>query len=357
MLKRKISRVSIQILFWLMIISLMNILFTGFGLPEQAVYRNYFFLLSITLLLFFNVYAWVPLFFLKKRYGYYTIAVFFSLVFVVTVTTYLERILFVELTSKMEFINNIIRQNLGPRNVNSMFFSKDIPPIMMRSILFTTVFMISTVLESIQIHYKDEQLSNQIKREKLEAEMKFLKSQINPHFLFNALNNIYALSLLRSELTSEVVLKLSDMLRYMLYHTNSQQVLLKDEIHYIKNFIDLYTLKEDAPLQIKTSFKDIDPNLKIAPMVLIPFVENAFKHSKIEDTKNSWLQIGLQAKAKILSFNISNSIPKNNFKKDGTGGIGLVNVKRRLELQYPNKHLLSIDKTASVFHVTLKLEL
>lgn len=150
-----------------------------------------------------------------------------------------------------------------------------------------------------------------LKSEKLETEMKFLKSQINPHFLFNSLNNIYSLSFLKPEKTPENLLKLSDMLRYMLYECNEDKVLLSKEIDYLENFIHLKLLKDSRGMKVTANFDKSAGHLNVAPMLFIPFVENAFKHSNIEDLEKGWITIDLTHNTGKLVFTVKNS----NFQK------------------------------------------
>jgi two-component system, LytTR family, sensor kinase len=196
-----------------------------------------------------------------------------------------------------------------------------------------------------------------LKAEKLESEIKFLKSQINPHFLFNALNNIYTLTILKDEKAPENLLKLSGMLRYMLYDCKADRVPLKKEVEYINNFIELNLLKNKQPLNVESDLKDYNPELLVAPLIFIPFIENAFKHSNIEDLKKGWIKISLHTADNQINFAVWNSVPKGVVTKDQEGGIGLQNVTRQLELIYPDKHEITINEEANQFRVSLKIDL
>ena len=147
------------------------------------------------------------------------------------------------------------------------------------------------------------------------------------------------------------------MLRYVLYECDQKLVKLKNEISYIANYIKLFSLKSSEQYPIELNCDNVNKDIYIAPMLLIPFVENAFKHSKIEDLKNGFITISLKTENKNIEFVIENSIPNIAFKKDKVGGIGLLNSKQRLELLYPNKHLLSISISGNVYSVYLKLDL
>lgn len=219
------------------------------------------------------------------------------------------------------------------------------------------IYFLSTAFKTSQIAFKREKEAADLKSENLNSELKFLRSQINPHFLFNALNNIYSLSIIKSDKTPDNILKLSDMLRYIIYDCNANRVPLEKEINYINNYIDLQKLKDDQITSIEVDFENIDPNCMIAPMIFIPFIENSFKHSKIEDLKNGWIKMKIENDDDHLMFTITNSLPKENFTKDQVGGIGLENVKRRLELLYPEKYLLEIVESKDKFLVKLKISL
>jgi LytS/YehU family sensor histidine kinase len=196
-----------------------------------------------------------------------------------------------------------------------------------------------------------------LKAEKLDSEIKFLKSQINPHFLFNALNNIYTLTLLKHEKAPENLLKLSGMLRYMLYDCKAERVPLRKEVDYIRNFIELNMLKNKEPLKVDADINDYSPELLVAPLIFIPFIENAFKHSNIEDLDKGWIKISLKTPDNQIHFSVQNSVPKGDVSKDKEGGIGLNNVLRQLELIYPDKHHLTIEEGEHQFSIFLRIEL
>ncbi len=195
-----------------------------------------------------------------------------------------------------------------------------------------------------------------LRNEKLETEMKFLKSQINPHFLFNTLNNIYTLTVIKSDDAPGHLLKLSGMLRYMLYECNTERVSLQKEADYIRNYIDLQMLKDSGGLNVEVDLADRYPDLKIAPLLFIPFIENAFKHSKIEDLDKGWIKISLKVKDRRVYLQVENSLLETDYTKDEAGGIGLKNVERQLELLYPERHRLDIKKEKDRFRIDLMID-
>nr|WP_255518902.1 MULTISPECIES: histidine kinase [unclassified Aquimarina] len=200
-----------------------------------------------------------------------------------------------------------------------------------------------------------------LEKEKISAELQLMQSQINPHFMFNALNNLLAISE-RSENTetSSGITKLSDLLRFMIYDTQAEQVLLSKEIEFIENYIALQKLKysTEDPFEISLITETNDEDPKIAPTLLIPFVENAFKHGLDIQTK-SFIHIKLEFKDNLLHFEVKNSkhhLKKTEFEKKYSG-IGLENVKKRLNLIYPNQYNLDIKEDEHIFYVLLKINL
>ena len=220
---------------------------------------------------------------------------------------------------------------------------------------FITSFIGSSLIVIGAYANRKEKEMIQLQKEKFETELKFLKSQVNPHFLFNALNNIYTLSVLKSDAAPENLLKLSAMLRYVLYDCKEPTVPLAKEIEYLRHFIALNMLKDSRGLNVKANLDESRPQLRIAPMLFIPFVENAFKHSKVEDLANGWIDIQLKTEDAAVILEVKNSLPKTGVTKNETGGIGLENVQRQLELLYPDRHELRIERGESTFGVYLKI--
>jgi len=152
-----------------------------------------------------------------------------------------------------------------------------------------------------------------------------------------------------------MILKLSEILRYLLYDCNQDRVALGKEIAYIRNYIELQKLKDQESQNIEADFAGVDETLMIAPMLFIPYIENSFKHSKFEDLEKGWIRISMEQEHPQLVFRVSNSLPQTPFPKDKQSGIGLDNVRRRLDLLYPNRHELNISSTDSEFSVVLKI--
>lgn len=200
-----------------------------------------------------------------------------------------------------------------------------------------------------------------LKATNLKNELKLLRRQINPHFLFNAMNNLYAIVQLKPDKAGEFVLKLSDMLRYVTYDCQNDKVSISKEINYLNNYIYFQKWRDQNFQDIQLN---IDPSLhelQIEPMLLIPFIENAFKHSYDHDNNNKrWIKINLQNQKNKLLFEVSNNLSKSNTQEnvpDEYMGIGIENVQKRLDLLYKNKHQLQIDRNPTSFQIKLIIEL
>ena len=206
----------------------------------------------------------------------------------------------------------------------------------------------------------DEQQQIEIlKKEKATNELKFLKAQIQPHFLFNTLNNLYALTLAKSDLAPEVVLKLSDLLDFILYQSNQSEIPVEKEIELIQGFIDLESLRYGDLIQVNFEHQVDNPSVKISPLILLPFVENAFKHGASGNLEDPEISVKLNVENGQLSFHVFNNKPKTQGKKKEQlhGGIGIKNLQRQLELNYTGQYQLDIQDTNKNYTVHLTLEL
>ena len=222
------------------------------------------------------------------------------------------------------------------------------------------VMPVILILSGIKLGWdimRKEMLVQELKATMEENELKFLKSQINPHFLFNNLNNLYAHALENSPKTPDIILEMSSVLRYMLYECNNQYVDLSHEITELKNFIRLYEMQIEGRGKVKVETNDLENSkLKIAPLILMIFVENAFKHSAVNLEDNIGIEISISLKEEELTFEVVNNIEPNQVK-ESEGGIGLENVRKRLQYLYPDMHSLKITSTENQFSVHLEMTL
>jgi two-component system LytT family sensor kinase len=213
---------------------------------------------------------------------------------------------------------------------------------------------LSTALKFMMDWFVNEKIKTALENEKLSAELAFLKSQINPHFLFNTLNNIYSLAYQQSDKTPAAILKLSEIMRYMLHESNEDKVGLAKEIRYLENYIELQRLRFKNEAHVNLNICGEADQQKIMPLVLISFVENAFKHGVATDEQYP-IEISICIEPDRLKFKISNKV--NQLNKDQTGGIGLINVKRRLDLFYKDHYSLEITNSPDFYTSELHLDL
>ena len=190
-----------------------------------------------------------------------------------------------------------------------------------------------------------------------ESELQFLRSQVNPHFLFNNLNNLYSYALEGSSKTPEIILELSGVLRYMLYESKERFVPLKKELEQLGNFIRLYKMQIEERGKVNFETKGIQSGYRIAPLILIVFIENAFKHSQSGQASDIEISISLEMKNSTLIFQCLNNYEANEGLDSVAKGIGLANVKKRLQLLYPKKHELNIEEDGKMYKVDLTLDL
>ncbi len=203
-------------------------------------------------------------------------------------------------------------------------------------------------------YFLREEAVKQMEKKQVESELNFLKSQINPHFLFNTLNSIYALALKKSDDTADVVLRLSDLLRYILYECNADRIPLTKEIETIKNYVELEKIRTRSTDRIRFSVSGNPDGISVAPLIWISFVENAFKHGMGSLAKEGFVNIEMEISDEQVVFkclnNFAGSNPETRRKE---GGIGMENLKKRLDLIYPGRHRLKIEKKNDTFYVEL----
>lgn len=224
---------------------------------------------------------------------------------------------------------------------------------------FTSLFLIffSLGLRVLERHTAIEKIQKELEREKLNSELAFLKNQISPHFFFNTLNNIYSLISINAEDSQKAVLKLSKLMRYLLYESEGGDTKLSNELEFMTNYIDLMKLRMSDRINLRVDFPEKYDDIKIPPLLFIPFIENSFKHG-ISFRENSFISIKMNCTGEEIIFYCSNSLSlSGNGSVVDTSGIGLGNVSKRLELLFPGKYDLRITKSEESFDVVLKIEL
>jgi len=226
---------------------------------------------------------------------------------------------------------------------------------------FKTAFEVSAIssLKIIQDRLSTKQNLQSVEKQRSEAELKFLKAQMSPHFLFNTLNNIYFLIRKDPSKASDSVLKLSEILRFRLYGTNDSKILVEGEIKYIRNYIELELLRYEGRLTVDFTVDGSEIPFMVEPFFFLDFVENAFKHNSILTEPSGWIKINFQITKSRVEFQIKNSceIPDEDEvrKPSDRIGIGMPNIRKRLQLLYPDKHELKVEKNDHVFSVSLSI--
>ena len=282
---------------------------------------------------------WVlPQYLLKGKYIRFCVIIFLWVIAGSFVNYFFRAYIFIPIQEALHF-NNIVKDPWSPGSF----------------LLLTTAAGCTSIIVLFKYWFKKQQEWQQAEKEKITAELQLLKAQVHPHFLFNTLNNIYSFSLENSPKTPDLILKLSSLLSYMLYDCKAEEVLLEKEIEIMKNYIDLekerYGNKIEISWDIEGDFKD----KYIAPLLMLPFLENAFKHGTSEQLEKPWLSVDMSVKQDVVRCKIANS--KNEFVPLSKNGIGIQNVKKRLEFLYPGKHELKMNDEGNFFVVSLLVEL
>lgn len=221
------------------------------------------------------------------------------------------------------------------------------------NILFWVACIVAAKMVTEKI--RSEVYIEKIEKEKAENELNFLRAQFNPHFLFNSINSIYGHIDKSNKPARGMLLKFSEMLRYQLYECNVEQIELDRELNYIKNYIDLQKSRIDERIQVSFCDEGISGNLKIAPLLLITFIENAFKYVGYNDDKDNYIHIKFSRLNEALVFHIVNTKDAFITGEEGSSGLGIANTQRRLEILYPGRHQLTIDDRDATYGVTLTL--
>ena len=240
-----------------------------------------------------------------------------------------------------------------PEALSDPFFY--LPKIIKMFVGIYPVTFFAVAIKLLKYWYANQHAQQVLTQEKLRAELNFLKTQIHPHFLFNTLNNLYALTLKKSDRAPETVLKLSELINYMLYECVSDDVQLSKEIKFIRNYIDIEKMRYGDKLDVDLRVSGEVNERKIAPLILLPFVENCFKHGASEELQQSWVKITVDLQPRITIVKVENNKSSEN-GHSSKEGIGIQNVKRRLDLLYPAQHELKIISGEETFLVILTIQ-
>ncbi len=309
-------------------------------------HQNFFFTVSNNLIrlailggsVYYNIYVLIPKYLATKKFSSY-LGFLLLLVFIISPI----EVFFVYVKSQhIPEMQETLLENLNWSFVPNLF-----------------VLGTSTLVKITLDWYQNIREKQVVETQAMQSELRFLKSQINPHFLFNTLNSLYALTLKKSDKAPEIVLKLSEMMRYMLYECNERYVPLHKEVNYIANYLDLERLRQGNNVDITFETSGNIGEQKIAPLLFIHFIENSFKHGAGNHISKGFVRIRLSVEASLIHLLIENSKPDSPLKPvhPRSGGIGLVNVRRRLDLLYPGSYQMKIDDSPKLFSVSLKIML
>jgi sensor histidine kinase YesM len=335
------NKIIIQVIFWIAIIGIQF----GFGLNIFPTGVAFVFALInaclVAIAIYLNALIFFPKYYNTKKV--YLLFIF-NLIVISAISIALRNI---EVHFFADYINwDIVRKKppSGFRYIKNFSWT-------FLLVSFSTTFLLQQKL------IKHEEQSKLIIEDKLNTELKLLKAQINPHFLFNALNNIYSLIYKKSDKAPESVLELSKMLRYVIEDGDNDFVFLKSEIDYIESYIAFQRMKLPNEINVNFEYGSLDISKKISPLMFIPFIENSFKYSRIDEHENAFINIKFAPSDKgHIEFTIENSIPESGKAKSGAG-TGIKNVKQRLNLTYPEKHELTITEQDNTYSVNLKIEI
>ncbi len=284
---------------------------------------------------YLNIHYLMPRYLQTKRYFRYFSAVLLSILGYLLVQSLLDFYLY-------GFVVGPLRNSRLIETISYIFFS-------------TMWYLGLMVALKLSLDwYEQQRILQRIVVEKLTAEVNFLRAQVNPHFLFNILNSLYALTLKKSDLAPEVVLKLSEMMEYMLYDSDDLRVPLAKEISYLQNYIELEKIRCGDFPEIALEIKGNPNGQEIAPLLLLPLIENAFKHGIEKRSGKAWLHGTLAVDHSALALTVENSKPASS-PKSKNGGIGLDNLRKRLELLYPGRYTLEIEEKLETYKAALRI--
>ena len=341
---KKLGQTLIHIIFWCTVL-LFYTYFFGFDSHDFNYVLSFsLFLMPITIATTYTfIYKILPDYLITKRYFLFGLYSLYTII----ISTYL---IVISVFFGLIYLSNFQSSNMVPISKSFLFVAIGV----------YLVVIIVSAFKLLKLNLKHTEETKKLETKILETQLKlkeqelnYLKMQIHPHFLFNTLNTMYGFALKKADETPEMILKLSNLLDYLLYQVDKPFVQLSDEINHINDYIELEKMRFNDTLKIGFSTKNILKNTQIAPMLLLPFIENSFKHG----TLNKGLlevDIKLSCENKSILFQIENTSKNEDVS---TKGIGLDNIKKRLDLLYKNHYTLSIDKANGLFKINLKLEI
>lgn len=339
---RKVGQILLHLIFWIGVLFFYTYFFNTNSSNHKNTFQFALFLMPITIATtYVATHKLIPDYLITKRYWRFVL--YSSYTFIISLY-----LLFLSIFFSLIYISNFQYTEMNPLTRNVL-------------IIMTAVYLIVIVVSAfklLKLNLKQtsraKTLENKILETQLklkEQELNYLKMQIHPHFLFNTLNTMYGFALKKANQTPDMILKLSNLLDYLLYQAKKPSVLITEEIAHIKDYIDLEKMRFNDTLDIEFDIDIQNQNITIAPMLLLPFVENSFKHGHLVNGILD-VKIKLKANSESIIFQVKNTTSES---QDSNPGIGLENIKKRLELLYPNLYRLQISNDSEIFKVILEL--
>ena len=343
------NRTLSHILFWglfLLTFTVLGVLNTGAVKP--ILYNNLAMLPSQIAAAYLLNYYQLPKLLLKKKYLLFFLSLFLSVYILSVIARY----------NVVHIVEPLVRENFVQESIQEIVSDF----VYLFSVYFPSVYtyaLIMFTVKAVKGRFEEKHQIELLRKEKATNELKFLKAQMQPHFLFNTLNNLYALTLSKSDLAPTVVLKLSELLDFILYQSDQPSIPIEKEIELIQGFIDLESLRYGDALDVRFKHEVDNSRTQIAPLVLLPLIENAFKHGVSSNPKNAKIEIDLAVINNALNFKIYNNKLHDLVKRTDNHkfGIGTANLKRQLALNYPNKHALDVEDGVESYLVKLLIDL
>jgi two-component system, LytTR family, sensor kinase len=330
------KKVIFTLIFWIIYLLTFAIFSSGYAGFVKSFYFSLIVVFFQASLTYINLWLWIPLFLKRKRFAWYILCILITIIVLSILRFQIPSLLAGE------------GRRIIPMRPRIVFFVFNL----------ILAYSISTAYYFVVEWFRNVQLKADLKYQQVESELKYLKSQINPHFLFNTLNNIYTLCYLKDDKAAPAVMKLSEMMRYMLHDSNTSLIELEREIQFIRSYLELQQLKKDTPMRISFETSGVKGMHKIAPLLLISFFENCFKHGDIETNSDGWINANLHVdNTGEMKLTISNSKRHKEAMNEMRSHVGLENVKKRMSMLYDGRHQLDICDDRNQYHVHLTLKL
>lgn len=339
---------ALHLLFWSLVFSPKFPLIKSIGFTAEAGMK-----LGLSILLLYavgliNAFLLVPRFFKTGRFGWYAPAV----ILLTLSGAFLMRQIMADILPLDILSQHMPSFPWAPEKVNRPV---ELLLITSSHLQVLAILFVSLIHRVVAYYITKEKQAHQFREAQLQGELKLLRTQINPHFLFNTLNNLYALVQSEPALVEDLLLRFGDILRFVTYESHQEHIPLSQELAYIENYIHLQRVKDESFTDIRFHIEGDTDSIQLEPMLLIPFIENAFKHSYRENSQERWIHLSVLLQEDGLHARIENNLPEAPIPKNQAGGIGLGNVRQRLQLRYPDTHSLKTRSLPDRYQVELWL--